>query len=51
MILFFVSEKVPDDPKITYISRDTNVAVGQNLRLFCEAFAGKTIIFYNKLLK
>ncbi|KAG5886512.1 hypothetical protein JTB14_024166 [Gonioctena quinquepunctata] len=36
-----VFEKVPDDPKITYISRDTSSAVGQNLRLFCEAFAGQ----------
>nr|XP_023023091.1 interleukin-1 receptor accessory protein-like 1 [Leptinotarsa decemlineata] len=36
-----VFEKVPDDPKITYISRDTITAVGQSLRLFCEAFAGE----------
>lgn len=36
-----VFEKVPDDPKITYISQNKNVAVGQTVRLFCEAFGGQ----------
>ncbi|CAH1117971.1 unnamed protein product [Phaedon cochleariae] len=40
-IHFRVFDKVPDEPKITYISRDTSVHVGDSLRLFCEAFAGQ----------
>ncbi|KAJ3655157.1 hypothetical protein Zmor_014294 [Zophobas morio] len=36
-----VFEKIPDDPKITYVSQDSRVRLGQNLRLFCEAFAGR----------
>lgn len=40
-IYLTVFEKVPDDPKITYISPNQNVAVGGKLRLFCEAFAGQ----------
>ncbi|XP_018328506.1 interleukin-1 receptor accessory protein-like 1 [Agrilus planipennis] len=35
-----VFDKVPDDPKITYISNDVEVAQGQPARLFCEAFVG-----------
>nr|CAI5827225.1 unnamed protein product [Callosobruchus analis] len=34
-------DEVPDDPKITYISQDTSVRVGDSLRLFCEAFGGQ----------
>nr|CAH7729787.1 unnamed protein product [Callosobruchus chinensis] len=36
-----VFDEVPDDPKITYISQDTSVRVGDSLRLFCEAFGGQ----------
>jgi interleukin 1 receptor accessory protein-like len=36
-----VFEKIPDDPKITYVSQNSQVPLGQNLRLFCEAFAGR----------
>lgn len=35
-----VFDKIPDDPKITYVSNDKEVSVGQSVRLFCEAFVG-----------
>lgn len=35
-----VFETLPDDPKITYISENTSVSIGEPLRLFCEAFVG-----------
>lgn len=40
-LVFFFLDKVPDDPKITYISKNMEVSVGQPARLFCEAFVGK----------
>ncbi|XP_049822334.1 interleukin-1 receptor accessory protein-like 1-A [Aethina tumida] len=40
-IQFKVFEKVPDDPKVTYLSDNKEVILGQELRLFCEAFAGR----------
>ncbi|CAH0557087.1 unnamed protein product [Brassicogethes aeneus] len=40
-IMFVVFDKVPEDPKFTYISEDKKIAVGHDLRLFCEAFAGR----------
>ncbi|XP_060518044.1 X-linked interleukin-1 receptor accessory protein-like 2 [Cylas formicarius] len=36
-----VFEKLPDDPKITYISQDKEIVLGESMRLFCEAFAGR----------
>ncbi|KAF5281564.1 hypothetical protein FQA39_LY05099 [Lamprigera yunnana] len=36
-----VFERVPYDPKITYISEDTEISLGQSIRLFCEAFVGR----------
>ncbi|KAK9888777.1 hypothetical protein WA026_001002 [Henosepilachna vigintioctopunctata] len=40
-IILNVLAKVPDEPKITYISGDVEVARGENIRLFCEAFLGR----------
>ena len=39
--LFSDENAVPDDPKTTYISRDTEVELGKPARLFCEAFVGR----------
>ncbi|CAH1105098.1 unnamed protein product [Psylliodes chrysocephalus] len=36
-----IFDKTPDEPKITYITEKANVVVGDNLRLFCEAFVGQ----------
>lgn len=35
-----VYDKAPDEPQLTYVSEDTEVSVGHDLRLFCEAFVG-----------
>ncbi|XP_044751546.1 interleukin-1 receptor accessory protein-like 1 [Coccinella septempunctata] len=40
-IILKVLAKVPDEPQVTYVSRDAEVAIGANLRLFCEAFGGR----------
>ncbi|KAL3283030.1 hypothetical protein HHI36_006189 [Cryptolaemus montrouzieri] len=40
-IVLTVLAKVPDDPLITYFPKDSDIAVGQNLRLYCEAFGGR----------
>ncbi|KAK4878947.1 hypothetical protein RN001_007093 [Aquatica leii] len=39
-ITLTVYKRLPDDPKVTYISDNTQVQVGQSIRLFCEAFVG-----------
>ncbi|XP_045471953.1 interleukin-1 receptor accessory protein-like 1 [Harmonia axyridis] len=40
-IILKVLAKVPDEPQVTYVSRDAELAVGDSLRLFCEAFGGR----------
>lgn len=35
-----VFDKLPDEPKITYVSNDMEVFAGDAMRLFCEAFGG-----------
>ncbi|CAG9833842.1 unnamed protein product [Diabrotica balteata] len=49
-------DRAPDDPQITYLSEDTVLSVGENLRLFCEAFVGlvdlpdaHSEVYWNKL--
>ncbi|CAH1130268.1 unnamed protein product [Ceutorhynchus assimilis] len=41
MINLKVFDKLPDDPKITYVSQDMEAFAGDNMRLFCEAFGGR----------
>lgn len=36
-----VFDKLPDDPKITYVSQDKDTVLGDPMRLFCEAFGGR----------
>ncbi|CAG9858691.1 unnamed protein product [Phyllotreta striolata] len=36
-----IFDKIPDEPKITYITDKANIAVGDSLRLFCEAYVGQ----------
>ncbi|XP_066253857.1 single Ig IL-1-related receptor-like [Euwallacea similis] len=36
-----VFDKLPDDPKITYVSEDKEVYAGDTTRLLCEAFGGR----------
>lgn len=45
MQISLVLDKVPDDPKITYISNNIESPVGHPARLFCEAFVGKQIYY------
>ncbi|KAB0797551.1 hypothetical protein PPYR_09559 [Photinus pyralis] len=35
-----VFETLPDDPKITFISKNVSASIGMSTRLFCEAFVG-----------
>lgn len=41
MYIYVFTDKAPDEPQLTYVSEDTEVSVGHDLRLFCEAFVGK----------
>lgn len=36
-----VFDKIPDTPKITYESQSQEIALGESVRLFCEAFVGR----------
>lgn len=48
--LFFFPDKVPDEPKITYVSGNIEASLGQSVRLFCEAFVGKYFYIYTYTL-
>ncbi|GJQ70577.1 hypothetical protein Trydic_g22976 [Trypoxylus dichotomus] len=39
-LVVYDADSIPDDPKTTYISPDTEVVPGQSVRLFCEGFVG-----------
>lgn len=39
-LVVYDADSIPDDPKTTYRSPDTEVVPGQSVRLFCEGFVG-----------